>query len=206
MRLMYEKTVRSSLILLLQQKLILRISNHLEKMKKLLIALASIITVLSCGQRNRTQITEATSSDETAYETSTDTTSAETLNDIRFEGWTTKDWADNEYIREVRRYIDAYNTGQITDPNLDEYKEFIQGKFVIGDINPGLWGGAFMYILFFDHPDKMFSVLVYSDVDEEKRSVSNYKCMGLKLEDSKSGFTQTDIIQFLKQYPEHKLW
>ena len=32
--------------------------------------------------------------------------------------------------------------------------ELIQGKFVIGDIKPGLWGGAFMYIVFFDHPDK----------------------------------------------------
>ena len=177
-----------------------------RKMKKFLIALSSIITILSCGQRNSGQITEPTSSDVTAHESSTDTTYVETLNDIRFEGWTMKDWADNEYIREVRRYLDAYNSGQITDPKLEEYKEFVQGKFIIGDINPGLWGGAFMYIIFFDHPDKIFSVLVYSDVDEEKRTISNYECMGLKFEGNNSGFTQTDILQFLKQYPDHKLW
>ena len=63
-----------------------------------------------------------------------------------------------------------------------------------------------MYIVFFDHPDKMFSVLVYSDVDEEKRTVSNYQCMGLKLEDTNANFTQEEIMQFLKQYPDHRLW
>ena len=175
-------------------------------MKKIVLALAGIITLLSCGQRNRVQIKEPANPDVTAYESIEDTTSTETLNDIRFDGWTMKDWVDNEYIREVRRYIDAYNAGEITDPYLDEYREFIQGKFVIGDINPGLWGGAFMYIVFFDHPDKMFSVLVYSDVDEEKRTISNYQCMGLKLEDTNANFTQEEILQFLKQYPDHRLW
>lgn len=132
--------------------------------------------------------------------------SGETLNDIRFAGWTRKEWADNEYIREVRKHIDAYNRGEIEDPGLDEYKEYIKGKFVIGDIKPGLWGGAFMYIVFFDHPDKTFSVLVYSDVDEETRTVSNYKCYGLQLEDFDLGYSQEDILQFLKECPEHRLW
>lgn len=90
--------------------------------------------------------------------------------------------------------------------HLDECKEYIQGKFVIGDIKPGLWGGAFMYIVFFDHPEKTFSVLVYSDVDEETRTVSNYTCYGLKLEDFDMGFGQEDILQFLKECPEQRLW
>ena len=42
---------------------------------------------------------------------------------------------------------------------------------MIGDIKPGLCGGAFMPIVFFDHPDKTFSVLVYSDVDEETATI-----------------------------------
>ena len=87
-----------------------------------------------------------------------------------------------------------------------EAAEYVQGKFEIGDIKPGLWGGAFMYIVFFDHPEKTFSVLVYSDVDEETRTVSNYTCYGLKLEDFDMGFGQEDILQFLKECPEQRLW
>lgn len=130
----------------------------------------------------------------------------ETLNDIRFDGWTNKEWADNEYIRAVRKYIDAYHNGEIEDPYLDDYKTYIEGKFVIGDINPGLWGGAFMHIVFYDNPDKTFSTLVYSDVDEQTRTVSNYVCYGLKYEDIDLGFSQEDILQFLKECPEHKMW
>lgn len=129
-----------------------------------------------------------------------------TLNDIRFKGWTSKEWADNEYIQAVRNYIDAYHNGEITDPYLDEYKDYIKGKFVIGDIKPYLLGGTFMYIIFFDNPEKMFSVSVYSEVDLETETVSNYECKGLLLEDDNSGYTQDDILQFLEACPEHKLW
>ena len=183
-------------------------------MKNLLLLMACFISILSCGNQNRTKNIDDTASENTQVavledELETmeeDTTYRETLNDIRFAGWTKEDWADNEYIREVRRYIDAYNRGEIQDPNLDEYKEYVQGKFVIGDIKPGLWGGAFMYIVFFDHPEKTFSVLVYSDVDEETRTVSNYTCYGLKMEDFDMGYGQEDILQFLKECPEHRLW
>ena len=50
----------------------------------------------------------------------------EALNDIRFAGWTSKEWADNDYIRAVRKFIDAYNNGEIEYPYLDEHKEYIQ--------------------------------------------------------------------------------
>jgi hypothetical protein len=156
------------------------------------------VSVDSLENVNYTDTAECDSIENTTYR--------EPLNDIRFDGWTKKEWADNEYIREVRRYIDAYNNGEFEDTYLDEYKEYIQGKFVIGDINPGLWGGAFMYIVFYDYPDKTFSVLVYSDVDEETRTVSNYECRGLKYEDMDLGFSQEDILQFLKECPEQKMW
>lgn len=175
-----------------------------------------MISLLSCNCQNTSNrstvdapaidTTSYTATDKDAEYESTENETRETLNDIRFDGWTKKEWADNEYIREVRRYIDAYNNGEIKDPYLDEYKEFIQGNFVIGDINPGLWGGAFMYIVFYDHPDKTFSVLVYSDVDEETRTVSNYECRGLKYEDMDLGYSQEDILQFLKECPEQKMW
>ena len=178
------------------------------------VLLVCFISHLSCGNHSRTKRIDADTGtnmqvvvSENELETiENDTTYRETLNDIRFDGWTKKEWADNEYIREVRRYIDAYNNGEVEDAYLDEYKEYIQGKFVIGDINPDLWGGAFMHIVFYDHPDKTFSVLVYSDVDEETRTVSNYKCYGLKDEDMDLGYSQEDILQFLKECPEHRMW
>ena len=172
-----------------------------------MILCTCLFQLSSCNQQRRQNKDDEIS--EICQETASETAEAgtrETLNDIRFDGWTKKEWADNEYIREVRRYIDAYNNGEFEDPDLDEYKEYIQGKFVIGDINPGLWGGAFMYIMFYDHPDMTFSVLVYSDVDEETRTVSNYKCYGLKYEDMDLGYSQEDILQFLKECPEHRMW
>ena len=186
-------------------------------MKNLIFLLTCLAMLMSCNNQNGTKetirpvkdsasVNVDVAADTTECESAEDTTYRETLNDIRFEGWGKEEWADNEYIREVRRYIDAYNRGEFEDPDLDEYKEYVQGEFVIGDIKPGLWGGAFMYIVFFDHPEKTFSVLVYSDVDEKTRTVSNYTCYGLKLEDFDMGFGQEDILQFLKECPEQRLW
>ena len=183
-------------------------------MKKILLVVYCLIMLFACNNQNIAKVADVSVdslenvnyTDTAECDSIENTTYREPLNDIRFDGWTKKEWADNEYIREVRRYIDAYNNGEIKDPYLDEYKEFIQGNFVIGDINPGLWGGAFMYIVFYDHPDKTFSVLVYSDVDEETRTVSNYECRGLKYEDMDLGFSQEDILQFLKECPEQKMW
>ena len=48
-----------------------------------------------------------------------------TLNDIRFNGWERSDWLDNEYIRTLRKYLDDYNNGKISNSNLDPYKELL---------------------------------------------------------------------------------
>jgi hypothetical protein len=130
----------------------------------------------------------------------------ETLNDIRFAGWGKKEWADNDYIRAVRKYIDAYNSGEIKNSALDEQKKYIQGKFAIADIQPYLTGGALIYIIFYDNPEQTFSAHVYSDVDEKTRVVSNYECRGLKNENMNLEFSQEDILQFLKECPEQRLW
>ena len=181
-------------------------------MKKLLIFICCAI-LLSCGHKNQTKDTSLTQNIVVAEATDTnpsDTTEknarGETLNDIRFAGWGKKEWADNDYIRAVRKYIDAYNSGKIKDEYLDEHKKYIQGKFIIADIQPYLTGGALIYIIFYDNPEQTFSAHVYSDVDEKTRVVSNYECRGLKNENMDLEFSQEDILQFLKECPEHRLW
>ncbi len=50
----------------------------------------------------------------------TDTISTrKTLNDIRFKDWDRSDWLDNEYIRTLRKYLDDYNKGIVSNTNLD---------------------------------------------------------------------------------------
>ena len=89
---------------------------------------------------------------------------------------------------------------------LDAHKGYMQGKFIIADISPCLWGGAFIYFSFYDYPDKVFAAMVYSDVDEKTRVVSNYECRSLTYEDLDLNITQEEIRQFLKESPEQKMW
>ena len=101
-------------------------------MKKLLIFICCA-TLLSCGHKNQAKDTSlienivATEAPDTIEENA----NGETLNDIRFAGWGNNEWVDNEYIRTLRNYLDEYNSGRIQDARLDEYKDYIKGKFVI---------------------------------------------------------------------------
>ena len=189
-------------------------------MRTYLLLLTCLLTLASCNfknnkvnETNSTENMEVVSNEQTtpivAYTLDSDTTEekrGETLNDIRFAGWGKAEWVDNEYIRTVRRYLDAYNNGEIIDTELDEYKDDIQGKFIIGDIQPWMLGGAIIYIVFYDHPEKLFYSVVYSYVDEQTREVYDYECRGIRLETAEYGSSQDEIEQFLKDCPEHKMW
>ena len=189
-------------------------TKGMRTIRKLFI-FTCLLSLLSCNNQHRAKVVDISDEvkitlDTTSYltesESMEDTTYCETLNDIRFAGWTKKEWADNDYIRAVRKYIDAYNSGEIKNTDLDEHKKYIQGKFAIADIQPYLTGGALIYIIFYDNPEQTFSAHVYSDVDEKTRVVSNYECRGLKNEKMDLEFSQEDILQFLKECPEHRLW
>ena len=65
-------------------------------------------------------------------------------NEIRFDGWGRNDWLDNEYIRTLRKYLDDYNVGKVSNSDLDPYKEQIKGQFVVYNIEPYLLGGVFI--------------------------------------------------------------
>lgn len=186
-------------------------------MMKRLFFLLALISLLACNcqnNSNRRSIVDdpaidtspCTMTSEVTEHEATEDETRETLNDIRFDGWTKKEWADNEYIREVRKYIDAYLNGDVENPDLDAHKGYMQGKFIIADISPCLWGGAFIYFSFYDYPDKVFAAMVYSDVDEKTRVVSNYECRSLTYEDLDLNITKEEILQFLKESPEQKMW
>ena len=183
----------------------------MNSIKNVLTILVCSVILLSChNQKNAKSrsVADASTTDSILCEepVAEAVEFGETMNDIRFDGWGKKEWADNDYIRAVRKYIDAYNSGEIKNSDLDEHKKYIQGKFAIADIQPYLTGGALIYIIFYDNPEQTFSAHVYSDVDEKTRVVSNYECRGLKNENMDLEFSQEDILQFLKECPEHRLW
>lgn len=128
------------------------------------------------------------------------------LNDIRFDGWESSDWLDNEYIRTLRRYLDDYNSGKVSNENLDPYKEQIREKFVIYDITPYILGGAYIRITFLDMPDRVFSSWVYSNVDEKEEIVKSYEFRAISIDDETTGMTKEDILQAVEEMDGVKLW
>ena len=129
-----------------------------------------------------------------------------TLNDIRFDGWERSDWLDNEYIRTLRKYLDDYNSGKVSNADLDPYKEQIRGKFVVYDINSYLLGGALIRITFLDMPDRVFSSWIYSNADEKKETVESYEFRSISIEEERTDMTKEDILQAIKEMDGLKLW
>ncbi len=128
------------------------------------------------------------------------------LNEIRFKGWSDKEWLDNDYIRELRAYIDACSCGKIEDPTLLANKEILQSKFVVGHIEPAKYGGVFIYFTFLDAPRKVFYTQVYSYVDENTKEVRGYEVRGVFLNDEEIDYTREMLLYIVENHPEHKLW
>ena len=135
-----------------------------------------------------------------------DSVRTDSLNTIRFAGWGKKEWLDNEYIRTLRKYLDDYNSGKISNADLDPYREQIKGKFVVGDIRPDLFGGVFIRITFLDMPDRIFGSWVYSSVDKEKGVVESYEVHSISIEEKRTNMTKEEILQLVNEVPELKLW
>ena len=183
--------------------------------KRLLVASISLsLVMMSCNGSN-TSKQNVTDSLSDSFITENDSNLAEndsipegaSLNDIRFANFTDKDWIDNDYIRALRKHIDAYKRGNVKDGDLDEYKDDIQGKFVIGHTEPFLLGGLYIEFIFVDRPENVFSVWVYSSVNEQTEKIVDYSVRGIKLEDKRSGFTsKKQILDLLKEHPEYKMW
>lgn len=175
-------------------------------MKKFWVLLAfAPMVAAGCKSGKKTEVKDEVVADSTSLVADSVGTS-EALNDIRFRGWTRKEWLDNEYIRTLRKYIDDYNEGKVSDVNLDPYREKIRCKFVVYDIEAYMLGGVLLRVLFFDLPDTVFSAWIYSYVDEEAKKVKGYNMRSIMVEEGKADCTQEDMLQAVEEVPELKLW
>lgn len=137
---------------------------------------------------------------------STVTTPSETLNEIRFGNWTAKDWFDNDYLRELRVYLDKVYRGEVLNEDIEKYKSTIHSKFAVYKVEPYLLGGLYVQIVFLDAPDKVFEGQIYSYVDEDKETITGYEVRGLRLSDIECNFTKERILDLVAEHPEMKLY
>lgn len=136
-----------------------------------------------------------------------DTTAVKrSLNDIRFDSFTDKDWVDNEYIKALRDYLDTFNNGWVENEELDPYREDVKGKFVVYNVEPFIVGGLYIQVVFIDKPENIFTAWVYSGVDEEKEVVVDYSVRRVSLDEMKNDMSREEILQEMKKRPELKLW
>lgn len=184
-------------------------------MRKHLYRLIAVVAIVgftfSCSTSKRTDKSgKTTDSIETTEIDSTyeddSIANGKSLNDIRFANFTDKDWLDNEYIRTLRVYIDAFVNGKVKDDELELYKSDVKGKFVIANVEPFLLGGLFIQIIFIDNPEKVFTAWVYSDVDEDAEKVVGYTVRRISIDERKNELSKEQIFQEMKEHPELKLW
>ena len=149
------------------------------------------IALSACNQQKSSTLQNI----DTTLQTTDTINTKKTLNDIRFKDWDRSDWLDNEYIRTLRKYLDDYNKGIVSNTNLDPYKEQIKGQFVIYDINPYL-----------DMPNRVFSSWIYSEVNEDKEIVESYEFRSISIEEETTDMTKEDILQAIKEMDGIKLW
>ena len=126
------------------------------------------------------------------------------LNGIRFEEWGDKEWLNNNYIRSVRLYIDAYNLGLVKDEGLDKHKAALKGKFCICSIEPYIYGGVWVHIAFVDDTSFSLRFWVYSFVTDN--TINGYEVRSADLIDEPLGLTTEEVKDILKENPYNQLW
>ena len=129
------------------------------------------------------------------------------LNGIRFEGWSDKEWLNNNYIRSVRLYLDAYVLGLVKDEALDKHKSAMKGKFCICSIEPYVYGGAWIHIAFVNDTSFSLRFWVYSSVNESDTiAIEGYEVRSADLIDEPLDLTTEEVKDILKENPYNQLW
>ena len=179
-------------------------------MSRILVFVLFFLALTGC--KSKPYHTEATTRSDSEIEmilgnkeASDDSTSnVPSLNDVRFSKFTEQDWYDNDYFRALRSYIDGVNKGTIEED--EEIKPLLECEFVVVDAAEYMMGGMLIRFIFLKHPDKLFESWVYSDVDLEKQTVTDYYVRTISLEDEDLQGTKEDLLQYIKENPGMKLW
>ena len=98
-------------------------------MNKLYLIIYILIVLSACNQLKSSNAPKDFEDIDTLSQTTDSIKRNKSLNDIRFDGWEDSNWLDNEYIRTLRKYLDDYNDGIVSNPALDPYKEHIKDSF-----------------------------------------------------------------------------
>lgn len=178
-------------------------------MKKYLLVVTAMLAMVGCEKKRsqaEARVPEQYSVEIDSIEDDDTQMDGRGLNDIRFENFKDEDWIDNEYIRALRRYLDGVCEGKVENEELEPYRELLKGKFVIYLSEPAMLGGLFLQIVFMDKPDIIFSSWVYSGVDEKREVVVDYQVRSVHVNKESSNMTKEELLQLLKEHPEHKLW
>lgn len=130
------------------------------------------------------------------------------LNDIRFGNWDRDDWHDNDYFRTFRAHLDDWLCGKVGPyEELEQYKQEIAGsKFGVVDMAPFIIGGLLFDVVFVEAPHIVIRVCVYSRVDVENETVTDYEVRSMELVRYDPPFTKEEILTIVKEHPENKLW
>jgi len=169
------------------------------------------LVFISCGHLNRNQQVDettiaSTDTSEADYIVKTDSDQTTSLNEIRFNGWSDEDWYDNDYLRELRLYLNKVYSGQLSDENLNPYISLLKSKFTIYKAEPFLLGGLYAQIIFIDNPKQVFEAHIYSNVNESDGTIVSYEVRGIRPSDVESHFTKEQIMELLEKHPEIKLY
>lgn len=169
------------------------------------------LVFISCGHLNRNQQVDettiaSTDTSEADYIVKTDSVQTMSLNEIRFNGWSDKDWYDNDYFRELRSYLNLVYNGQLSNENLKSYISLLKSKFTIYKVEPFILGGLFAHIIFIDNPKQVFEAHIYSKVNESDGTIVSYEVRGIRPSDIESHFTKEQIMELLEKHPEIKLY
>ena len=134
------------------------------------------------------------------------------IDEVRFYNWEEKDWLDNNYVRAVRIYLDAFRLGKMSAEYIkhkemeqfNKHKELFGSKFCVVSVEPFLGGGLWISAVMVDDPKYMVLAWVYSYVDGD--TINGYDVRSFELREIEDAYTKEEFDKLLKENPDCKLW
>ena len=192
-------------------------------MKKLLLAMVVALTLVSCGGKKTSVLSQldkykefgitGVAQDSLSFVVeSNEKFSPEALaqeeaclNDLRFYGWTDDTWGCNNYIRTIRIFLDAFAAGEVNQEFLkscewdvyEKYKEAMGGNFVVVDLECPILGGIAYYVVPLDNPNLIISAWVYSFVTDD--GISGYDIRHFEVGEIEGGLISAEDVEKLRK-------